>query len=56
MQMRQFIRENRSALDECIDRALGNDEAQGRNDEERELWVLNDESLYNWARAEGVRI
>lgn len=26
------------------------------NDEERRLWILNDEGLYNWARAEGVRI
>ena len=26
------------------------------NDNERENWVLNDESLYTWARGEGVRI
>jgi hypothetical protein len=26
------------------------------NDEERRLWVLNDEGLYNWARSEGVPI
>ena len=26
------------------------------NDEDRRLWVLNDEGLYNWARSEGVRI
>lgn len=26
------------------------------NDEERRLWILNDEGLYSWARSEGVRI
>ena len=26
------------------------------DDEERELWILNDEGLYNWARSEGVQI
>lgn len=26
------------------------------NDEERRLWVLNDEGLYNWARSEGVNL
>jgi hypothetical protein len=26
------------------------------NDRERRLWILNDEGLYRWARAEGVRI
>lgn len=26
------------------------------NDAERRLWILNDESLYLWARREGVRV
>ncbi len=26
------------------------------NDEERRLWILNDEGLYEWARSEGVKI
>lgn len=26
------------------------------DDEERRLWILNDEGLYQWARSEGVRI
>jgi hypothetical protein len=26
------------------------------NNEERRLWILNDEGLYRWARSEGVRI
>ena len=31
-------------------------EAPSLNNEERRLWILNDESLFNWARSEGVRI
>ena len=26
------------------------------NDEERELWILNDEGLYNWYRSEHMGI
>ena len=54
MTMRQFIKTNRAELDECIRGACPN---IGRlNDEDREDWIGNDESLYNWARSEGVRI
>ena len=58
MTLREFIRQNRRELDECIAHALRLpvDELPYRNDEERRLWVLNDEGLYNWARSEGVRI
>ena len=31
-------------------------DAADLSDEERRLWILNDEGLYNWARSEGVRI
>ncbi len=31
-------------------------DAPSLNDSERRDWVMNDESLYNWARREGVRI
>ena len=31
-------------------------ESQSLNDIERRDWIMNDESLYNWARREGVRI
>jgi hypothetical protein len=51
--MRDFIREHRAELDECIHRLLPGHKL---NDEERRLWVLNDEGLYNWARSEGVSI
>lgn len=51
---REFIRENRAGLDEAIRRACPN--VGSLNDEDRRQWVLNDEGLYRWARAEGVRI
>ena len=53
MTMRDFIKENREELDECIKRVCPNCRM---NNEERRLWILNDEGLYNWARSEGVRI
>ena len=57
MTLKQFIKENRKELDECIARVLGGEENHRyRNDEERRLWILNDEGLYNWARSSGVRI
>jgi len=31
-------------------------EAPTLNDAERERWILNDESLYRWARREGVPV
>ena len=57
MTLKAFIKDNRAELDKCIAYALGGDEHYThQNDEERRLWVLNDEGLYNWARSEGVRI
>ena len=53
MTMRDFIKENREELDECIKRVCPNCRL---NNEERRLWILNDEGLYRWARSEGVRI
>ena len=55
MTLQQFIRENRQEIDQCIERALGQP-SRYKNDEERRLWVLNDEGLYRWARSEGVRV
>lgn len=52
--IREFIREHREELTQAILRACPN--AQHINDEERRLWILNDEGLYNWARSEGVAI
>ena len=52
----QFIKENRQEIDKAIARAIGRDENPYKNDQERRLWILNDEGLYNWAKSEGVRI
>lgn len=54
--IREFIKDNRSEIDAAIARALRMDHNPRPNDEERRLWILNDEGLYNWARSEGVRI
>jgi len=51
--LRQWIRENREELDEAIRRVVPGARV---DDEERRLWVLNDEGLYRWARSEGVEI
>lgn len=53
--MKKFIQANRAELDAAIYRVL--DPHRPRlNDRERAQWVLNDESLYTWARESGVRI
>jgi hypothetical protein len=51
--LKSFIRANRAEIDTAI-RAQVPDARI--NDEERRLWVLNDEGLYLWARREGVPI
>jgi len=53
MTLQNFIKENREELDECIKRVCKNCR---RNDNERRLWILNDEGLYRWARSCGVKI
>lgn len=47
MTMRAFIRANRAEITARTGAA---------NDRERELWVLNDEGLYRWARRCGVPV
>lgn len=60
--MRQFIQEHRAELDAAINKAryrwdtrLPNNPPT-YNDNERHMWILNDNALYNWARSEGVAI
>jgi len=61
--LREWIKQNRQQLDDCINAALYRHDGRGgrgtiptpppsRNDAERREWVLNDEGLYNWARSE----
>jgi len=54
--IRDFIAENRVELDAAIARRLSKPSNPIPTDNERRLWVLNDEQLYNWARSEGVRV
>ena len=54
MRMREFIKQNRQELDECIKRVCPN--CPRLNDNDREDWIMNDEGLYNWARSEGVKV
>lgn len=67
MRLRDFVRENRAAIDDQINAVTyrwdGNggrgrvpDPAPTYTDTERAEWVRNDEPLYRWARSEGVRI
>jgi hypothetical protein len=53
MTMKDFIKENREELDRCIQMACPNCRL---NNEERRLWILNDEGLYLWAKSCGVKI
>lgn len=53
MNMKQFIRQNRSEIDMYIKESCDNCKL---NDEEREMWIRNDEGLYNFAKRYGVRL
>lgn len=55
MTLKDFIKEHKSELDNCIKKCLGNPDLR-LNYEERRLWILNDEGLYQWARSCGVRL
>lgn len=47
----EFIEENREQLTEAIKNACSNCDI---DDDEIEMWINNDEGLYNWAREAGV--
>ena len=51
--LREFIRNNRETIDNAIKRVSPDNTL---NDEERRLWLLNDEGLYLWAKSERVNI
>lgn len=53
MNLTQFIKENRTEIDQCIKRVVPN---ISLNDSDRREWILNDEGLYRWARSMKVRI
>jgi len=53
MTLREFIRENRNALDAIIRSYCPN--VPRLSDQDREEWIQNDEGLYLWAKSEGVK-
>ena len=55
MTLKNFIKRRRQDIDKHVRETCGGNKLPGRiDDEEREMWVRNDESLYNWAKAVGV--
>lgn len=49
MTIKQFIKKHKESLDVYIQhKAPGSP----KTNNERELWIMNDETLYNWFRAE----
>lgn len=47
MKLVQFIKENKEEIDRAIKSVTPNVKL---NNEERRLWILNDEGLYRWAK------
>ncbi len=56
MSIREFIKQHRKEIDDVIISYIGKDGYRHRNDNERKLWILNVEYLYNYARAQGVKL
>jgi hypothetical protein len=48
--LKMFIKKHKIEIDRYIREAVDDDKFR-INDEERRLWVLNTESLYNWAKS-----
>lgn len=53
MSLRQWIEQNRAAVDNAIENFCRN---CLKNDEERILWILNEDDLIEWAKSEGVQV
>ena len=62
----RFIRENRAKIDARINETLSlSPGIRGRNfgiktpkfnDNDRHVWLLNNEGLYLWAKAQGIKV
>lgn len=52
--LRAFIESNREEIDKAIRAACPN--CPELDDDDRADWIANDESLYTWARSQGVRV
>ncbi len=53
MSLANWIKQHREELDRAIQSVSP---GAPKNDQEREMWVLNDEGLYLWAKSEGVSL
>ena len=53
MTIEKFIEENKVEIDKAIKRACPSCDL---DNDEREMWIMNDEGLYQWAIDEGVEI
>ena len=53
MTMRQFVQKEKREIDLYIKKKCPQVQL---NDSEREAWILNDYSLYNWALLAGVAL
>lgn len=53
MNKRNYLKENRQEIDTYINSKIA---TNNLNDRERELWLLNDETLYLQAKAKGLNI
>ena len=51
----KFIADHRDEIDQHIHHKLGGLNVTRIDDDERELWIANDEQLYFWAYDEGVK-
>ena len=63
MSLKTFIAAHRAEIDNVINSVIYRYDGKGgkgtipnppptHNDQERRNWIMNDESLYNWARSE----
>lgn len=55
MQLRAFLKENRTEIDKHIRNVVPN-YPYSINDKDRTEWINNDEMLYEWAKSEGVKL
>jgi len=53
MTFRKFIDDNREEIDKYILRVIPGAKL---NNEDRRMWILNDDDLYKWAKRSGVKI
>lgn len=67
MKRKEFLQKNREEIDRIINGAIYRYDGKGgpgkvpdpppkRNDYERWQWIMNDESLYLWAKSEGLKV